>query len=315
MISRSQANKLASTTGASGLNCVITGGTSGIGKVTVEALAEMNANVVFVGRNEREGVRLAARLRRRSPEGRLEFVRADLARQSEVRALAETVRLFFDRIDVLINNAGARNDWYTETPDGIETTFAVNHLAHFLLTSLLMDRLLEAPQARVITVSSGAHAAAADGNWQLDRGNYNRRLAYAQSKLANVLFAYELARRLAGTGATSNSVDPGGVATNFARNNGAVRWVRHLVAHALKGDLVSPRKGAQTLIYLAVSPAAAGVSGKHFRLNTPVASSPQSYDRDAALGLWALSERLTRLEHPGLTSGPILQRQMAPIVS
>ena len=195
-------------------------------------------------------------------------------------------------IDVLVNNAGARHDTYRETVEGFEMTFAVNHLSHFLLTCLLLDGLKRAPQGRVITVSSGSHAAAqVDASWQLRPPAYDRKQAYAKSKLANLLFAYELADRLRDTNVTSNALDPGGVASGFALNNGLKSWLKHVVSHALRRDLVSPARAASTVVHLASSPDVAGITGTFFCRGRESRSSPASYDRDLAAELWALSLR------------------------
>ena len=291
-----------STRDLTGQTCVITGATSGLGKAVALALGRLNAGLVLVGRNERAGAALARALRRPSSSAPIEYVRADLSRQSDVRALAERIAGTYRSVDILINNAGARFDAYGETPDGIELTFATNHLGHFLLTCLLAERLVEAvPPARVITVSSSTHVnATAEGPWSSSRQTYDRRLAYAKSKLANVMFAYELAERLTNTGVTSNAIDPGIVATNFARNNGVVSWLRHLMAHGLRRELISPRNGARPLVHLAVSNGLAGVTGKYFRRDQQVDSSPASRDRQQARRLWELSVRLT-----GLTRLPV----------
>ena len=274
--------------------CVITGATSGIGRAAALALGSLKAELILVGRNEQAGADVIRRLRRRARGTSVEFIRADLSVQSDVRNLATRLTKNYERVDVLINNAGARFDDYHQTSDGIELTFATNHLGHFLLTNLLLERLMKAPAARVITVGSGSHcSASAHGGWSSDRASYDRRLAYAKSKLANIMFAYELAERLRNTRATSNAVDPGGVASNFARNNGFVSWLRHLVAHALKRELARPRKGAETLVYLAVSPEVDGVTGKYFRRNREVESSAASRDREEARRLWDLSAELT----------------------
>jgi NAD(P)-dependent dehydrogenase (short-subunit alcohol dehydrogenase family) len=273
---------------------VITGATSGIGRMAARALAAMNADLILVGRNERAGNHVLRRLRENASGARAEFMRADLSCQRDVRVLADRITENHERIDVLINNAGARFDTYQESVDGIELTFATNHLGHFLLTRLLLEPLSSAPAARVITVSSSAHASAvADGVLLLGRANYDRRLAYANSKLANIMFAYELSERLRDTRVTSNAVDPGFVLTNFARNNGVVSWLKHIVAHALRRELVSRRKGAEGLIYLAAAEDVQGVTGKYFRRGREVASSPAAHDRTVAKSLWDLSERLT----------------------
>jgi NAD(P)-dependent dehydrogenase (short-subunit alcohol dehydrogenase family) len=277
-----------------GQTCVITGATSGIGKSVALALGALGANLVLVGRNERAGGSILDRLRRMTRSATFDFIAADLSEQVEVRALAARIASSHRPVDILINNAGARLDAYRETSDGLEQTFAANHLGHFLLTCLLFPRLT--PRGRIITVASAAHVGATGhGGWQMSRANYNRRLAYAQSKLANIMFAYELARRINGLGITSNAVDPGLVATNFARNNGLVPWLKHLVSHAIKRELVLPRTGAATVVYLAASTQIAGVTGKYFYRNHEVRSSEASYDVEQATGLWNLSADLTGL--------------------
>ena len=276
--------------------CVITGATSGLGKVVARELGSLHANLVLTGRNERAGRDIARKLRRRYPSITVEYIRTDLSRQADVRVLAELIARDYPVVDVLLNNAGARFDRYEETPDGIELTFATNHIGHFLLTYLLANRLTRATAARVITVSSGNHADAhIEGGWYLDRTNYDRKLAYANSKLANIMFAYELAERLNHSRVTSNVVDPGAVATQFARNNGTISWLRHLFAHLVKGNLASPRHGARPLIHVAVASELIGVTGKYFRFNGESKSSTASYDREQARRLWDLSVRLTGL--------------------
>ncbi len=229
-----------------------------------------------VGWEERTGgQRHHTYLRQKSPAAKVEYVRTDISRQADVRMLAETITLRHQSIDILINNAGARFDVYGESADGIERTFATNHLGHFLLTSLLADPLTHAPVARVITVSSSSHVdASSHGPWCMTRADYNRRLAYSTSKLANVMFAYELAERLKTTRVTSNAIDPGVVATNFARNNGMVAGCAIWARIALRRELISPRNGAQPLIYLAVANELAGVTGSHFQRNCEARSSP-----------------------------------------
>jgi NAD(P)-dependent dehydrogenase (short-subunit alcohol dehydrogenase family) len=280
-----------------GKTCVITGATSGIGKAAAFALAEMGASLVMVGRNAERGARIQRELRKRYPAGQLDFHRTDLSSLAEVRELAAAIVARHDRIDVLINNAGTRYDRYLESRDGFELTFATNHLGHFLLTCLLWDRLIATPTARVITVSSGAHASAKpDGLWLSQKHQYDRRQAYAKSKLANVLFAFELARRMVSTGVTSNAVHPGGVATNFARNNGLLSWLKHLVAHGMKGELRSPRKGAETIVYLARDNQAAGVSGRYFFQCRPVDPAPAALDSALAAALWNASVQWTKID-------------------
>jgi len=295
-----------STGELTGSNCVITGATSGIGKRSAYALVDLRCHLILVGRNERAGNRLARRLRRRSPGSKITFIRTDLSRGNEVRELAAAITCHCQHVDVLINNAGARNYEYQENTDGIESTFATNHLGHFLLTCLLLDALKNAAFARVITVSSGLHfSASAGGDWYLGRGNYDGGVAYAKSKLANVMFAYELARRLQHTRITSNVLDPGVVATNFERNNGVRRWLGFLVGHGLKRRLVSARTAAEAVAFLAASEKVIGVTGKYFIHNREVESSAASYDTEAARRLWDLSAQLT-----GLTGERSVQLQL-----
>jgi NAD(P)-dependent dehydrogenase (short-subunit alcohol dehydrogenase family) len=257
----------------------------------------MNANLVLIGRNRSAGQAVLRRLQRRGAHSTVDFICSDLSRQSDVRALAAQIRLKYERVDVLVNNAGARIDEYRETDDGIEATFATNHLSHFLLTCLLFDRLVRTPDSRVVTVASGAHfGTTAQGDWCLTRANYNRQVAYAKSKLANVMFAYELARRAKPGGLLSNAVDPGLVFTNFARNNGFIPWLRFMIAHAIRRELVLSTKGAETIVYLATSPEVNGVTGKYFRRNQQTASSEWSYDHKEAERLWNLSAQLTHVK-------------------
>jgi NAD(P)-dependent dehydrogenase (short-subunit alcohol dehydrogenase family) len=276
--------------------CVITGATSGIGRATALALARRGADLFLVGRNACRGAAVVEKIRRSSPRARAEFLRADLSVQRDVRDLASSLMSRVDRIDVLINNAGARFSAYGETAEGIERTFATNHLSHFLLTALLLDRLLAASSARIIAVGSGAHSGiSAEGDWCLAAASYDRKVAYGKSKLANIMFTYELARRLQGAGASANAVDPGGVATNLGRNNGWVAWMRHLGFYALKRQLQSPRAACQTIVHLAGDREVEGVSGRYFYDLQEIRSSPPSYQLEAARQLWTLSVELTSL--------------------
>lgn len=277
--------------------CLITGATSGIGKATAIELGRLCADLILVGRNERAGRRIADKISKGGHSGTVEFIRTDLSALAEVRSLAAKVNLRYNRIDILINNAGARFNTYGRTADGLERTFATNHLSHFLLTCLLLDRLMSAPAARVITVASGSHSSAkSDGCWQFGADNYDRRMTYAKSKLANILFAFELANRLKATRVTSNAVDPGGVASNFARNNGLVSWLKHLLSHSLRRELVSPRTGAEAVLYLAAGgDGVEGISGRYFHRKQEMAPAAVATDPDTAHQLWALSVQLSGL--------------------
>jgi NAD(P)-dependent dehydrogenase (short-subunit alcohol dehydrogenase family) len=213
-----------------------------------------------------------------------------------VRTLAHQVRERVDHLDILVLNAGARFDAYEETSAGIERTFATNHLGHFLLTGLLVDLLLAAPAARVVVTGSSAHAGApAVGGGCSSAKDWDRKAAYARSKLANIMFAYELARRTAGTGITSHALDPGGVATRLGLNNGFTAWLRHLLYYALKRQLLSARKGADTLVYLATDESLRGRTGRYYRQRREIRSSPASYDEARAGDLWRLSVQMSGL--------------------
>jgi NAD(P)-dependent dehydrogenase (short-subunit alcohol dehydrogenase family) len=286
-----------------GRTCVITGATSGIGRATAMALSAMGANLILAARRDEIGGRLAAQLSEQPGAGRIEFLQADLSEQRQVRALATAIRARHNQIDVLINNAGARFNTFHQSADGIELTFATNHLGHFLLTALLLEPLLSAKSARIITVGSGAHTGyPADGEWCLREENYDRKAAYGKSKLANIVFSYELARRLCETGAVCNAVDPGGVATHLGRNNGLLSWCRHLAYYALKRQLITPARGAETLVHLASASSLNGVTGKYFHEKREVHSSAASRDRAAAERLWSLSLELVHLEGVGCPS-------------
>jgi NAD(P)-dependent dehydrogenase (short-subunit alcohol dehydrogenase family) len=214
-----------------------------------------------------------------------------------VRKLASQLKEGYERVDILVNNAGARFSHFEETSDGIERTFATNHLGHFLLTALLLDHMLEATSARIITVGSSAHFGVhGNPSWMLTRPLYERKFAYGMSKLANIVFAYELARRLSGTTVTSNAVDPGGVATNLGRNNGWIAWLRHLTYYALKRQLITACQAAAHIVYLAQAEELEGVTGQYFCECKAVLSSAASRDLTTAYRLWSLSVRLTGID-------------------
>lgn len=274
-----------------GRTALVTGATGGIGLVTARRLAEMGANVVLLGRDP---ARLAAAaLVVGTAGGRPpETIRADFECLDEVRGAARTFREGHASLDILVNNAGLISGARRITGDGNELTFQVDHLAHFLLTGLLVGALEAAPTARVVTVSSGAHFSALRGIdfEDLTRTRRYRGFAvYSEAKLANLLFAYELARRTAGTGVTSNAVHPGVVRTGFATGRGAfsLGWT------LIRPLLLTPEQGARTLVYAASSPEVEGLSGEYFVRCERRASSPRSYDTAAAARLWSVSEALT----------------------
>ena len=281
-----------------GKTAMVTGASTGIGKETARALAKMGANVVMVSRDRIRGESALAELSAEGGNGEIELMLADLSSQREVRRLAREFEAGHDRLEVLVNNAGGTFHERGSTEDGIERTFALNHLAPFLLTNLLLDVLEKSAPARVVNVASGAHAM---GRIDFDdlRGErrYSPSRAYAQAKLANVMFTYELARRLKGTGVTANAAHPGFVATGFHdRNRGLARLVVDYVIRPTV--MVPPDKGAETVVYLASSPEVEGATGGYFAKKEPKASSKRSKDREAARRLWEASEELTRRSDP-----------------
>jgi NAD(P)-dependent dehydrogenase (short-subunit alcohol dehydrogenase family) len=268
---------------------LITGGTNGIGLAAAEALAALGENIVIVGRNETRAKIAAARITAAAGKGAtVGTLIADLASQGAVRHLAAEVLGRYPRVDVLINNAGAMFTTRQVTNDGIELTWAVNHLAPFLLTTLLLDRLKASTPSRIITTSSEAHQGADilfdDLNAEKSYGGFAR---YKQTKLANILFTSELARRLNGSGVTAHSFHPGLVASGFNRNNGLLM---NLAMTMLRPMSRSVEKGAETLVWLATSPDVDRTSGGYYVDMERVASSPQAQNMQSARRLWELSE-------------------------
>lgn len=272
---------------------MVTGATSGIGLVTARGLAALGATVIVVGRNPQRGADVVHRIQQETGTPAVEFMLADLSVQARVRQLAEAFQSRYGRLDVLVNNVGGFFLRRQLTADGIEMTFALNHLSYFLLTNLLLDTLRASAPARIVNVASESHRGAEIdfADLQMER-RYSGRRAYGQSKLANLLFTYELARRLEGTQVAANALHPGFVATNLAKNNGPM--VR-LVLRLLHLRAISPEEGAQTSIYLASSPEVEGITGKYFIDRKPVSSSPASYDEAAARRLWEVSAEMAGL--------------------
>ena len=273
--------------------CVVTGATSGIGLVTAQVLAREGATLIIIARHAERGAATVSRIRQETGNAAVELMVADLSVQAQIRQLADQIQHRFARLDVLINNAGALFARRQLSQDGLEMTFALNHLAYFLLTNLLLDSLKTAGPARIINVSSEAHRRArldfSDLQGQL---RYSGWRAYARSKLANILFTHELARRLGGTGIVTNALHPGLVATNFGRNN---RGIAAALFRVVQLMAISPEEGARTIIHLASSAAVEGVTGEYFVKERAVRSSQVSYDRAAAERLWQVSAELTRL--------------------
>lgn len=277
-----------------GKTVLITGGTGGIGKATALSLAALGARVAITGRDADRAARAAEEIRQVASAPVDVFV-ADLSSQQEVRRLAGEVLQALDCLDVLINNVGGFWNTRRLTVDGLEYTFALNHLAPFLLTNLLLERLQESAPARVVTVSSGAQAMGrmdfADLQGKL---SYSGQRAYNQSKLANVLFTYALASRLAGTGVTANALHPGVVATAFgAEDPGRVQvFLAPLVQRWMK----TPEEGARTSVHLASAPELEDVTGQYFANSTAKKSSKRSYSQADADLLWQVSAALVGLE-------------------
>ena len=277
-----------------GRTCMITGATSGIGRVTAIELARMDAEVVMVCRDRSRADETVTAIRKSNPTAKVDVMLADLSSQEAIRQTARDYLATSRPLHVLINNAGVVNLHRSLTGDGIETVFAVNHLAYFLFTHLLLDRLKASAPARIVNVASDAHRF---GSMNFDdlggERSYRTMRIYGQSKLANILFTYELARRLEGTGVTVNCLHPGAVATGLGKNNGG--WAKVIIG-LLRPFFRTPESGAATSIYLATSPEVDGVSGKYFNNCKEARSSKASYDRAVAARLWKISAQMTGLE-------------------
>jgi NAD(P)-dependent dehydrogenase (short-subunit alcohol dehydrogenase family) len=287
-----------SVTTMTGKICLITGATSGIGAATAHALAQMGATVVVTGRDQQKCSARVEAIRRATGNACVEAMAADLSARQEVHRLATRFKAKYQRLDVLVNNAGARFLTRSLSAEGYEMTFALNHLGHFMLTNLLLQELLTGTHGRIINVASESHRSCPGIDFDDLQGeqSYQGKRAYAQSKLANLLFTYELARQLDGTGVTANALDPGNVLTNFSRNNGWLSWARHVLGSLRAGSLVGPRQGAGTSVYLASSPQVDGITGKYFFRESMIASSEPSYDVAAARRLWEVSLELARFK-------------------
>lgn len=274
--------------------CLITGANSGIGKATALELAHRSATVVLVSRDRARGEQALREIRAESGNESIDLLLTNLSSQKSIRQLAEDFKQRYGQLHVLINNAGTFSLTRCETVDGVEITFAVNVLAPFLLTNLLLDVLKVSAPARIVNVSSVAHEA---NHLRLDdlqsEKHYRPMRTYGQSKLAVVLFTYELARHLEGTGVTANCLHPGIVATNFAQRD--LPLPARLVAKLIFRFGISPEKGAQTSIYLASSPDLESVTSKYFVKSVPKQSAPLTYDKGLQQQLWQVCTDLTGL--------------------
>jgi len=283
-----------------GRTVLITGGSGGIGRATALGLAAMGAHLAITGR-DRGRTEDAAREIRAAGSGQVDTFVADLSCQSQVRRLAGQVLQSLSRIDVLVNNAGGYWNTRHVTADGLERTFAINHLAPFLLTNLLLDRLKNSAPARVVTVSSNVQA-----NGRIDfedlqgERSYSGARAYNQSKLANVLFTYELARRLQATLVTANALHPGVVRTAFGTEDPG--GLQRLFIPFVRPFMKAPGRGAATSIHLVSAPDLEQVTGRYFATSKPRRSSRRSYDQAAAARLWQLSADLAGLTAVGATT-------------
>jgi NAD(P)-dependent dehydrogenase (short-subunit alcohol dehydrogenase family) len=278
----------------SGKICLVTGANSGIGKATALGLAQRGATVVMLCRNSQKGEAARTEIQEKSGNSNVDLLIADLSSQQSIRQFVQDFQQKYTRLHVLVNNAGSVFTRGSVSPDGIEMTLAVNHLASFLLTNLLLDTIKASAPARIVNVSSETQA---EGFIDLDdlegKRNYRLLRAYAQSKLANVLFTYALARRLEGTGVTVNCLHPGRVVTNIWTRV-LPNWLHFLgIISYLFG--IPAEQGALTNIYLATSAEVEGVTGKFFDKCRIVPSAKISYDQDIQERLWTISETLTRL--------------------
>ena len=276
--------------------CIVTGATSGIGYETARILAAAGARIVGVGRDPARCASAEARIQEETGSSRVRFLPADLSAQAAVKGLAERIAAENARVDILVNNAGIYASRHRESMDGVELQFAVNYLCGFLLTRELLPLLEAAPASRVINVSSGSHFAGRI-NWKdvgMRRGYFGLK-AYDQSKLALVLFTYELARRL-GSGSTISTyaVDPGLVKTDIASKGGG--FIVKLVWRMRTRNGKSPREAAESIAWLAASPEASGRTGQYWKEGSPLASSGASYSPEDARRLWQLSEKLCGME-------------------
>jgi NAD(P)-dependent dehydrogenase (short-subunit alcohol dehydrogenase family) len=268
---------------------VITGATSGIGQVAAEFLAALGARLVLVARDRARGQKTLARLRHIGPAAHGVHY-ADLSRLAEMKRVGSEIAAAEPRIDVLINNAGAFFNARRVTADGLEMTFALNHMAYFVLTAALIDRLKAAAPARVVSTASGAHRSASlDFDDLQTAKDYTGFKAYGRSKLCNILFTRALARRLSGSGISANCLHPGFVATRFGDESGG--W-RALAIRAAKVFAIRPEKGAETMIHLATAPEGGEVAGRYFYECRPATPSAAAQDDAAAERLWAESERI-----------------------
>jgi NAD(P)-dependent dehydrogenase (short-subunit alcohol dehydrogenase family) len=274
--------------------CLVTGATNGIGKATAQALAQMGATVVIVGRNPAKCEAVVSEIRHNSGNNNVEALIADLSMMVEVRRVAAQFKAKYEKLHVLVNNAGGTFRKREVTSEGFEKTFALNHLNYFLLTNLLLDTLKASAPARIINVASDAHKGTRLNFDDLQSEKSSN--AYGRSKLANVVFSYELARRLSGTGVTANVLHPGLVRTGFADSLGAVPSA--VIGFFMRFVGLTPEQGAQTSVYLATSTDVENVTGKYWEKSKAVQSSRAAYDETTWTRLWEVSDRMVAAGAP-----------------
>lgn len=271
---------------------LITGSSSGIGKAAAAALAKTGAHIIMLCRNKERGEAALEEVRKASNNGNVRMMLCNLADLSDVRRFCNEFKSAYDRLDVLVNNAGVITPKRCTTEQGYEIQFGVNHLGHFLLTSLLIDLLVKSAPTRIVIVASDAHKS---GRIHYEDINMEKKYtiwgAYSQSKLANILFSYELARKLENTGVTVNCLHPGAVATSIGidRDTGA----RTFITSIFRPFFMTPEKGADTIVYLASSKDVEGITGKYYYKRKPILSSKSTYNEENAKKLWKLSEEMT----------------------
>jgi NAD(P)-dependent dehydrogenase (short-subunit alcohol dehydrogenase family) len=281
----------------SGKVCLVTGATSGIGKATALELAQMGATTVIVGRNPAKCAAVVSEIKQLSGNDKVEAIIGDLSIMADVRQVAEQFKAKYPQLHVLVNNAGGAFRQREVTSEGLEKTFALNHLSYFLLTTLLLDTLKASAPARIANVSSDAHKGEHldFDDLHSEKGNFVFH-AYGRSKLAVIVFSYELARRLAGTGVTVNVLHPGLVRTGFAGNMGPV--LSPVIDFFMRFVGLTPEQGAQTSVYLATSPTVEQVTGKYWEKSKVLLSDPATYDESTWLRLWEVSEKLVAAHAP-----------------
>ncbi len=289
----------------SGKTVLITGSTDGIGRITARELAALGARILLVARSREKAEETREWIKAETGNSLVEPVIADLSSQEGVRSVARKINSSTAGVDVLVNNVGAVFTRRSESADGIEMTFALNHLAPFLLTNLLLDALKRRAPSRVVTVSSDAHQGAMLDFEDLEgRQRYRGWAAYGRSKLANLLFTYELARRLKGSGITANALHPGFVASQFGKNNGG--FMRTAMSIAQRLGAISVEEGARTSVYLASSEEVQGVTGKYFVKCREHESSAASQDLQSMRKLWDISVKMTGLAGNGVVAEHML---------